>query len=631
MLTAVDVIVAAGFDIRPVPVKARLLKQLLGQSSSSGNSGLSTISTCCVKFAEQAAAGGAVDVACDVLDAARKSLAKPSFQAQAALRAAKAALARARTPADKAEWEKKIGEAEGEVDSIKSAQSALAEYAQRFQQARRELEAIRAAQERLKTAPDDTNACLAVGRWYCFQQGDWDEGLKLLAKGSDAALKSLAVEELASKPSKAEDKAARGDAWWDLAEKATGKPKAAMRRRAGQWYLEAMPELAPGLAKLKIEKRLARASDEPAPEAKGAAARLHPPLAVAPFNESTAQQHQARCAKYLHVRVVQTNSIGMKLVLIPPGEFMMGSPKELIEEELRAHSGEQWYTDRLADEGPKHRVRITRPFYLGVYKVTQGEYQRVMGTNPSDFSVTGKKSDKVAGQDTKRFPVENVSWDDAVEFCRKLSELPEEKATGRTYDLPSEAQWEYACRAGNAGRWCFSASPILFRSQWSRGSWANMPGSTVRAGRRTRWEVSGPMRGDCTISTGTCGSGARTGTTRSIIRSPRPTIQRDHLAARTACSAAPVGTAHRTNAGRASAEAPGPGAVASTSASASPWFRRRSQLDRRSRRLASPLWPAGRRLLHDKLIDLCLVAQASRLHFRAGGTPAPQQKLVGLF
>ena len=101
-------------------------------------------------------------------------------------------------------------------------------------------------------------------------------------------------------------------------------------------------------------------------------------------------------------------------------------------------------------------MRITKPFYLGMYEVTQGEYQRVMGTNPSEFSATGKDKDKVAGQDTKRFPVENVSWDEAVEFCRKLSEMPEEKAAGRTYRLPSEAQWEYACRAGSTAR-CVSA------------------------------------------------------------------------------------------------------------------------------------------------------------------------------
>ena len=103
------------------------------------------------------------------------------------------------------------------------ALGALTDCAKGLQQARREHEAFQAAQERLKTAPDDPDACLAVGRWYCFYQGDWDEGLKLLAKGSDDALKSLAAEELASKPSKAEERVARGDAWWDLAEKAAGK------------------------------------------------------------------------------------------------------------------------------------------------------------------------------------------------------------------------------------------------------------------------------------------------------------------------------------------------------------------------------------------------------------------------
>jgi formylglycine-generating enzyme required for sulfatase activity len=78
-----------------------------------------------------------------------------------------------------------------------------------------------------------------------------------------------------------------------------------------------------------------------------------------------------------------------------------------------------------------------------------------MGTTPSHFSATGNGKDRVTGQDTKWFPVENVSWDDALEFCRKLSELPEEKAAGRTYRLPSEAQWEYACRAGSTTNYCF--------------------------------------------------------------------------------------------------------------------------------------------------------------------------------
>src|SRR5262249_31301364 len=106
-----------------------------------------------------------------------------------------------------------------------------------------------------------------------------------------------------------------------------------------------------------------------------------------------------------------TNSIGIKLVLIPAGKFIMGSP--------------QTEPDRDDNEGPEHEVEITEPFYLGVYLVTQEEYEKVMGNNPSWFSSTGGGKNKVAGLDTKRFPVETVSWEDAVEFCRKLSELPE--------------------------------------------------------------------------------------------------------------------------------------------------------------------------------------------------------------
>ena len=78
-----------------------------------------------------------------------------------------------------------------------------------------------------------------------------------------------------------------------------------------------------------------------------------------------------------------------------------------------------------------------------------------MGKSPSGFSASGKEERKVVGQDTKRFPVENVSWDEAVEFCRRLSALPEETAARRQYRLPSEAQWEYACRAGSTTHYYF--------------------------------------------------------------------------------------------------------------------------------------------------------------------------------
>ncbi len=181
-----------------------------------------------------------------------------------------------------------------------------------------------------------------------------------------------------------------------------------------------------------------------------------PSPAIAPFDAQKAKEHQEGWAKHLGVPVEMTNSIGMKLAVIPPGEFMMGSPKELIEEELKTHGDNQWYKERLPTEGPQHHVRITRPYYFGLYVVTQEEYQRVMGHNPSEFSAMGTEKDKVAGKDTNRFPVENISWDDAMVFCRKLSNLPEEEAAGRIYRLPSEAQWEYACRAGSTGRYSFS-------------------------------------------------------------------------------------------------------------------------------------------------------------------------------
>ncbi|HKB37984.1 MAG TPA: bifunctional serine/threonine-protein kinase/formylglycine-generating enzyme family protein, partial [Gemmataceae bacterium] len=131
------------------------------------------------------------------------------------------------------------------------------------------------------------------------------------------------------------------------------------------------------------------------------------------------------------------NSIGMKFVLVPPGRFLMGSP--LTEAE------------RGTDEGPQHEVIITRPFYLGMYLVTQREYEHVTGESPSHFSLIGDGQEKVLGLDTSHFPVEQVSWEDAVAFCRMMSDIPQERRRGRLYRLPTEADWEYACRGGAAG------------------------------------------------------------------------------------------------------------------------------------------------------------------------------------
>ena len=118
--------------------------------------------------------------------------------------------------------------------------------------------------------------------------------------------------------------------------------------------------------------------------------------------------------------------VTMELVRIPHGKFMMGGG-------LYPTPGET----------PQHEVTITKDFYLGKYLVTQEQYKALIGENPSWFAASGYGKDKVAGLDTGRFPVEMVSWDDALAFCQKLSER-----ASRKVGLPTEAQWEYACRAG---------------------------------------------------------------------------------------------------------------------------------------------------------------------------------------
>jgi formylglycine-generating enzyme required for sulfatase activity len=129
-----------------------------------------------------------------------------------------------------------------------------------------------------------------------------------------------------------------------------------------------------------------------------------------------------------------TNSIGMKLVLIPKGTFMMGSP----ESDLNRQKNET-----------QHEVTISKGYYLGVYEVTQAQYEKVIGRNPSLYQGA------IVGNENADLPVENVSWHDAVEFCKKLSDLPEEKKAGRVYRLPTEAEWEYACRAGSKTAYSF--------------------------------------------------------------------------------------------------------------------------------------------------------------------------------
>ena len=296
----------------------------------------------------------------------------------------------------------------------------------------------------------------------CLSRDDWKRGLPHLVKGSDEKLKTAAQMETALPPEDAEGQIRLADAWWDLAQSRHSPVREQILLHAGSWYERAHEAIPAGLLKTKVERRQAEIAA--ADTGKLPFVGVRPPLAWAPFDEKKAQLHQKRWAHYLRMPVVQTNSIGMRLVLIPPGEFDMGSPQAEVTRRVKGAKdmkAAQWILDVLASEGPQHRVRITRPFWLGITVVTQEEYERVMGKNPSEFSASGKQKAAVAGRDTRQFPVETVTWDNAVEFCRRLSDLPEVKRTARKwrYSLPTEAQWEYACRAGNPGRWFFSPQP----------------------------------------------------------------------------------------------------------------------------------------------------------------------------
>jgi formylglycine-generating enzyme required for sulfatase activity len=133
------------------------------------------------------------------------------------------------------------------------------------------------------------------------------------------------------------------------------------------------------------------------------------------LSPAEAQIKQREESERLSVQATLTNDLGMSFALIPSGQFTMGSP--------RGERGRQ-------DTEVQHGVTLTRPFYMGTTEVTQAQWVALMEDNPSF----------VEGDD---HPVETITWNDAVEFCRRLSEKD-----GARYRLPTEAEWEYACRAG---------------------------------------------------------------------------------------------------------------------------------------------------------------------------------------
>ncbi len=441
-------------------------------------------------------------------------------QYETALRVCEAA----RSSAQRAKLYPLAKELTGQIEEIKRQQLLSDEY--------------RKALGVLEDKPTDPEANLAAGRHLCFVKGDWKRGVPMLALGSDAPLKAAAINDLRGANS-ADEQAAIGDAWWDLAEAKQGEERETLRLRAGFWYRQAEPKLAVGLAGLKITQRLEELKkvDRELPTASQAAtATQAPALAIAPFAERAATQYQMLWAKHLRIPIVQTNSIGMRFVLIPPGEFDMGS----------------FGSD--ANEAPKHRVRISKPFYLGVCEVTQEEYQRIAGHNPSKF------------QGEPRRPVEQVDWNEATEFCRRLNELPHERTTGVKYRLPTEAEWEYAARAGTTTCYSFGDAPqMLSANAWWR---ENSQGQTGPVGqlRPNAWGLCdmhgnvwewcqdryardyyaksppcdplGASEGSDRVVRGGCWSGRADGVRLAIRAGNTPSLRNGFMGFRVACSPA---------------------------------------------------------------------------------------------
>ncbi len=232
-------------------------------------------------------------------------------------------------------------------------------------------------------------------------------------------------------------------------------------------------------------------------EPKTNTADVAPPRAIAPFDSKQARAHQEAWAKHLGTQVETTNSIGMKMVLVPPGEFLMGSTDEQLEVVSKMHEAiemigpNDYLGRRLPEERPQHRIQLTKPIWMGMTEVTVGHFRkfveatkyiteaelygaggvafgesRIEDVKPALKGLNWRSPSYPIADDT---PVSQVSWNDACAFCSWLSsqdgDTPWYRDNGKGnwilaaqadgYRLPTEAEWEYACRAGTTTQYSF--------------------------------------------------------------------------------------------------------------------------------------------------------------------------------
>lgn len=254
-----------------------------------------------------------------------------------------------------------------------------------------------------------------------------------------------------------------------LAKPVTGSPASPRTRPS--------PPARPPVAETPVAvPPIAETNPDPTPETSPDASAVEPVDSTEPKLATPAPGDLAR-----ELTIEIAAEVAIEMVLIPAGEFLMGSSKEEQRTAADAARGrnDSWARGRLSTESPQHQVTISRPFYLGKYEVTQAQWQAVMGSNPS----------KVVGP---RHPVETVSWDDIQPFLDRLNHRSLLARTSGVpgkmeFALPSEAQWEYACRAGTTTVFYFGDDAALFPQYgWGREN-ANDQAHPVGQAKPNAW------------------------------------------------------------------------------------------------------------------------------------------------
>ena len=334
-----------------------------------------------------------------------------------------------------------------------------------IQESLQKAQRVAEARQTLAARPEDAAAHLLLGDYLCLEENDWEQGLPHLTQGGDTELAEVARADL-SKPAVVDDQFELAERWWSCRFGAAADAPSPYRSRALVWYRVALPSLS-GLKKAKAEQRIQ--------ELQRLGSATEPPLAFGSFNGQAARDLQRRWAKAIRSTPTKTNALNMTLMLVPAGEFRMGS----VAQDTQASD----------DEQPAHTVRLTRPFYLAAHEVTVEQFTAfVTATGYQTDREQGKGNAIYPGRDqnlettvrdaerahekilrdqakggkgrgpggrfisnwrtpliaqTNNSPVVYVSWNDAVAFCNWLSKRERAK-----YRLPTEAEWEFACRAG---------------------------------------------------------------------------------------------------------------------------------------------------------------------------------------